>query len=108
MPTEVSLVEVVAGATPNRHSSAMYFFNSRIAIAVPVSVMELDTTGGCNELTGTSIDVPDCTCRELIGGDCTGDKCTSVQVLACSWCESLISERMSIGIGIGGGLSSSL
>ena len=102
------LVEVVIGATPNCLFSAMYCLDPRIAIVVPMPVVELDTIGGCNDLTGTSIDVPDCTCRELIGGDCTGDKCTSVQVLACSWCESLISERMSIRIGIGGGLSSSL
>ena len=89
VPTEVSLVEVVAGATPNRHSSAMYFFNSRIAIVVPVSVVELDTAGGCNELTGISVVVPDSTCRELIGDDNNGDRCTSVKVLTCSRCEPL-------------------
>ena len=83
----MSLVEVVTGAVP----SAMYSSSSRIAIVVPMSAMELDTAGGCNELTGTSIDVPNCTCRELIGGDCTGGECISVQIVASSWCESLIS-----------------
>ena len=39
----VSLVEVVVDAVPNLHSSAMYFFDSRVARVVPVSVMELDT-----------------------------------------------------------------
>ena len=84
VPTEVSFVEVVADGVPNRHSSALDFSGPRIARVVSVSAVELDTAGGCNELTGTSVVIPDCVCRELIGGDSHGDRCTSVEVLTCS------------------------